>query len=709
VASVLPEAARPTTKPVADPDRRAAEWVKSIGGEGSIVGRTKQVFDADSTLPERPFHVFRVQLAENPRVTDAGLANLSGLSLLRSLQLEGTPITDAGLANLAGLSRLYDLQIVDTHITDAGLAHLANLPSLHSLNVDGTKITDAGLLHLTNLPSLRELYLNRTSVGDAGLRNVGKITGLTTLTLRSTEVTDRGLEHLIGLRKLRVLDLTHTNVGDDGLRPLQKLTELRILTLGSKLLTDALVPWLLKLDRLEFLRLGGAGGITSAGLEELGKLPRLRALQFNGCKTDGDRVEALAKLQHLQELYWIPAQDATQEADVAALKAALPNCRIETSPQAAMAAYYRYYEKATEPDAPADPDRRAAEWVRSIGGDLQICGEGARNYGAADVELPEDPFLVYLVGLESNPSVTDVGLANLAGLTELSYLELAGTRTTDAALAHFGGLSELEYLGLAGTQITGAGLVHLQSLPSLRRLRIGGTPLGDADLRTVGRLKGLTELELGLTTITDRGLEHLVELGNLRCLDLTGVKTGDDGLRHLQHLTELRILRPAGTEVTDAGVPHLLRLGKLEYLELYVGPGHVTAASLEDLGKLPRLKALSLVLIGTNRISSQMIEALAKLPHLRELCVDPDAAEQDVAAVQAALPNCRIEATEYDAAYALFKKYRSSARDPSDPDHRAAEVEGVPGANAQPLASGAPSEAEGDSKSQERRSQEPPE
>ncbi len=50
--------------------------------------------------------------ARSTPVTDAGLAQLGGLSELRSLRCKGTPgLTDAGLAHLAGLERLEVLWI----------------------------------------------------------------------------------------------------------------------------------------------------------------------------------------------------------------------------------------------------------------------------------------------------------------------------------------------------------------------------------------------------------------------------------------------------------------------------------------------------------------------------------------------------------------------------------------------------------------------
>ena len=67
-------------------------------------------------------------------------------------------------------------------------------------------------------------------------------------------------------------------------------------------------------------------------------------------------------------------------------------------------------------------------------------------------------------------SVTDAGLAHLAGLTSLTQLYLADTQVTDAGLSHLAGLTSLTKLYLARTQVTDAGVAKLRE--ALSRCRI---------------------------------------------------------------------------------------------------------------------------------------------------------------------------------------------------------------------------------------------
>jgi len=65
--------------------------------------------------------------------------------------------------------------------------------------------------------------------------------------------------------------------------------------------------------------------------------------------------------------------------------------------------------------------------------------------------------------------ITDVEVAQIAGLKQLTLLNLHNTQVTDAGLKSLRGLSKLEYLGLAGTRVTDQGVEELQNaLPNCK-------------------------------------------------------------------------------------------------------------------------------------------------------------------------------------------------------------------------------------------------
>ena len=109
-----------------------------------------------------------VQLS-GPEITDAQIAQLSGLVRLRGLDLRRTAVTDAGLALLSGLTNLKYVNLDRTGVTDKGLTHLLRFPALRTLSLDRTPITDNGLVHVSYLTNLRRLHISRTAVTDQGV------------------------------------------------------------------------------------------------------------------------------------------------------------------------------------------------------------------------------------------------------------------------------------------------------------------------------------------------------------------------------------------------------------------------------------------------------------------------------------------------------------------------------------------------------------
>lgn len=96
-----------------------------------------------------------LELSHNPRLTDAGIATLSGLENLRVLDLTSTSVTGAGLRDRADMVSLYQLNLTDCPVTDESLAAIPHFPKLEELLIGGTEVTDKGLMSLVGWHSLR--------------------------------------------------------------------------------------------------------------------------------------------------------------------------------------------------------------------------------------------------------------------------------------------------------------------------------------------------------------------------------------------------------------------------------------------------------------------------------------------------------------------------------------------------------------------------
>ncbi len=171
-------------------------------------------------------------------VTGPGLAHLSRLKSLRSVEIRGLRVTDGALVHLASLPHLQKLCLGDiTGITNAGMAHVAKMSELCDLTLSSPAITDAGITQLVALRHLQKLWLR--PIMDAGLEHIASLGELQELDLGSTEITDAGLFHLKNMKNLHTLNLSFDHrISDTGLRHLQALHSLRKLNLDYTWVSD---------------------------------------------------------------------------------------------------------------------------------------------------------------------------------------------------------------------------------------------------------------------------------------------------------------------------------------------------------------------------------------------------------------------------------------------------------------------------------------
>ncbi len=129
-------------------------------------------------------------------------------------------------------------------------------------------------------------------------------------------------------------------------------------------------------------------------------------------------------------------------------------------------------------------------------------------------------------------TVTEEGLASIAGLTELRELLIWwGGGVTDAGIARIGRLPRLQQVDISLSSLTDEGVGHLADLPALEELSLQGKEFTDASLAHLARAKRLKGLVLrsDRMEITDAGLDHLAGLKDLRQLGLEGARLTAEG------------------------------------------------------------------------------------------------------------------------------------------------------------------------------------
>jgi eukaryotic-like serine/threonine-protein kinase len=465
-----------------DPDRRAAEYVTSIGGLIQINDIDRDIRTV-SQLPQEAFQLTRVKLLGNPQVSDAGLANFRGCKNLSEIIMVRVPMSDAGAENFKDCKSLTHLELSGDPLSDAGLAYFNACDKLTFLDLGHTHVSDAGLARFKNCKNLMFLNLSSTSVSDAGLRNFQDCKLLKLLWVERTSVSDMGLAYFKDCKNLTELALPGTKMSDAGLAYFKDCKHLTYLLLSNTELSDA-------------------------GLESLKDCKDLTYLFLVNTKVTATGVNSLQKT--------------------------LPQCKIEWS------------GGVSESKESLDADRQAAEYVLSIGGMVQIneasrdlqaisdLPKGAfwlttislrNNPQVSDAGLANFKECKNLTTLELiGPEITDLVLAHFKDCKALTTLALSGTKVSDAGLAVFKDCKNLTNLNLNETEVSDAGLAHLKDYKSLKNLYLHRTRVSDAALGSFKDCKNLMRLSLNDTQVSDAGLVFLKDCQNLTFLDLRNTK-----------------------------------------------------------------------------------------------------------------------------------------------------------------------------------------
>jgi predicted Ser/Thr protein kinase len=273
----MPQPPEGTVPTVADPDRRAAEWVLAIDGTIRIILKEtdeEREIKVGGELPRGVLELIFVDLNLNKKVTDAGLARFKDCKNLTGLELYSTKVGDSGLAHLKDCKGLTWIQIGGTLVSDMGLVHLKDCKELAHVDLAGTQVGDVGLAYLKDCKKISHLDLGGTQVSDAWLANLKDYTSLARLHLGSTHVSDVGLAHLNDCKGLTHLNLDGTRVTDVGLANIQDCKNLTSLHLWHTQVSDAGLEHIAGFPKLGYVIVKNTK-VTEAGVKKLAAaLPR---------------------------------------------------------------------------------------------------------------------------------------------------------------------------------------------------------------------------------------------------------------------------------------------------------------------------------------------------------------------------------------------------------------------------------------------------
>ena len=202
------------------------------------------------------------------RITDAGLASIvKQHPKLRRLNLGvALHITDRGFAELAKLKELEELDVSHARITDKGIAHISGM-KLKKLRLRFSgKLTDAAMAHIAKVTTLRHVDLfGARRVTDRGVAQLAALRNLKVLNIGLTRgVTD---ETVTELAKLPLQRLDVSSVGC-------------IKSPGSMKITDAGLRTLATMPTLHRVVLNGCPAVTREGVDTLRASSRRREVIY---------------------------------------------------------------------------------------------------------------------------------------------------------------------------------------------------------------------------------------------------------------------------------------------------------------------------------------------------------------------------------------------------------------------------------------------
>ena len=292
---------------------------------------------------------------------------------------------------------------------------------------------------------------------------------------------------------------------------------------------------------LQWLRLGA----TSADQYFDGMIDELRISSSVRYVDDFDPVERFESDQHTVALYHFDegqgavARDASHHAHHADL------------------ANVSWMEQVGEGQWKwIESDRQVAEWVLSVGGDVDVLAANRQIATERQQPLPSGPFRLIAIKLHHNNNITDADLHRLAGVHDLVSLYLLGASTSDGAINHLVELPRLAVLSLASTAVTDASMPTVAQLTTLHKLFLSNTSITDRGLQQLaaGELDQLHVLDIGATKVTDRGIPHLLQFGAIQELSLSQLNLTDASVETLKQLKGLTFLEIRENKLTLNGI-----------------------------------------------------------------------------------------------------------------------------------------------------------
>lgn len=244
------------------------------------------------------------------KVTEAG-------GVVTQVQVKCDAFTEADFRTLGSFTTIKNLSISGKTITDETIALLTGLTELEMLSTDGIQLTDAGYKHFAAFQKLKSLAFFHPA-------------------FRSKDFTGSGLAELKALPKLERLTFAGSTAGDVAMEAIGQLTQIKEFRTWHTAQTQAGNAALLKLTNLTGLRIGqrlpewgkdAPVSFDDSTMVTIAQIKTLESLELTEARLSAKIIPQLQALPRLVRLK-IETVDISA-ADVEAIRAALPKCKVE--------------------------------------------------------------------------------------------------------------------------------------------------------------------------------------------------------------------------------------------------------------------------------------------------------------------------------------------------------------------------------------------
>jgi Leucine-rich repeat (LRR) protein len=256
--------------------------------------------------------------------------------------------------------------------------------------------------------------------------------------------------------------------------------------------------------------------------------------------------------------------------------------------------------------------------------DLAVPGAGPHDH------RKDDPYnaaffehLGHISTLESlnviSTKFNDEWMPPIANLTHLKTLRFTNNGTlTDAGMARLAGLKNLENFSFVGTAITGRAYAKFEGFTKLVKVSHRGSRIDDEGLNELcNHLPNLENLSLAHAQFTDVGAVHLAKLSKLKGLEL-GAHATPAALKNITSLPIEYLQLGEGFDKPES-LPIIKEIRTLKRLTLT----NCRAITDDDLKLLATMTQLESLELGSLLLPDERLPVLKVFAHLKSLRVTP--------------------------------------------------------------------------------------